>query len=156
MKTLRLEQRNHPGPARSIRPRAVNQDNIFRPLRGIRLSESSHVESGRQDQHRDCDQNGSVHLREFHLYLLVKLTVAIRPEQPSPRNWTMVSPILSYRLQCLHAWATQLSFIQLALKIDRSEGNFPRHARYEGIVDTMVQLPYASHSGLIATDRETH
>src|SRR5208282_5920623 len=97
MKALRLEERNHFGPARSIRPCAVNQDNIFGALRGVCLSECSHVESGRQSQHRGCDQNGSAHLREFHFYLLVKLTVAIKPEQTCPCNWTMVSPILSYR-----------------------------------------------------------
>ena len=33
MKTLRLEKRNHPGPARSIRPGAVNEDYIPGPLR---------------------------------------------------------------------------------------------------------------------------
>jgi hypothetical protein len=26
------------------------------------------------------------------------LTVAIKPEQPWPRNWTIVSAVLSYRL----------------------------------------------------------
>ena len=75
MKTLRLEKRDHSGPARSIRPGAVNQDNISGPLRGVHLSVSSHVESGRQDQHHGCDQSGSVHLRELHFYLLIKLTV---------------------------------------------------------------------------------
>ena len=74
------------------------QDDIFGTLRGVRLSESSHVEPGRQDQHRGCDQSGSVHSREFHFYLLVKLTVAIKPEQPWPRNWTMVSPTLLHSL----------------------------------------------------------
>jgi hypothetical protein len=29
--------------------------------------------------------------------------VTIQPEQNGPRNWTMVLPILSYRLQFLHA-----------------------------------------------------
>ena len=98
MKTLRLEERYHSGPARSIRPGTVNQDNIFGPLRGIRLSESSHVEAGRQDQHRGCDQSGSVHLREFHFYLLVKLNVAIKPEQPWLCNWTMVLAVPWYQL----------------------------------------------------------
>jgi hypothetical protein len=37
MKTLRLEERNDSRPARSIGPGAVNQDNIFGPLRGARL-----------------------------------------------------------------------------------------------------------------------
>src|ERR1700722_12654260 len=98
MKAFRLEERNHFRPARSICPGAVNQDDIFDPLRGVRLSESSHVESGRQDQHRACDQSASVHLREFHFYLLVKLTVAIKPEQPRPRNWTIVSAVPWYQL----------------------------------------------------------
>ena len=30
-------------------------------------------------------------------------SVTIQPEQNGPRNWTMVSPILSYRLPCAHA-----------------------------------------------------
>jgi hypothetical protein len=101
----------------------VNQDNVFDPLRGFRLSESFHVESGRQDQHHRCDQSGSVHLREFHFYLLVKLTAPINAEQPWPRNWTMVLPILSYRPQCLHARDTRLFPIQLVPKIDQSEEN---------------------------------
>src|SRR5271169_6388907 len=98
MKTLRLEERNHSGPARSIRPGAVNQNNILGPVRGVRLSKSSHVESRRQDQHRGCDQSGAAHLREFHFYLLVKLPVAIKPEQPWPRNWTIVSAVPWYQL----------------------------------------------------------
>src|SRR5271170_6852809 len=98
MKALRLEQRNHSGPARSIRPGAVNQDDIFNPFWGARLGESSHVESRGQGQHRGCDQNGSVHLRKFHFYLLVKLTVGIKPEQPWPRNWTIVSAVPWYQL----------------------------------------------------------
>jgi len=32
-------------------------------------------------------------------------SVTIQPEQNRPRNWTMVSPILSYRLPCVYAWA---------------------------------------------------
>src|ERR1700722_806873 len=45
----------------------------------------------------------------------------IEPEENGPRNWTMVLPTLSYGLQC-----------------------FP-HERYEGIVDTIVQLLYSPH-----------
>src|SRR5271165_1612261 len=86
MKTFRLKEHDHFGPARSIRPGAVNQHNTLGPLRGVRLSECSHVESGWQYQHHGCDQNGSVHLREFHFLLLVKPTVAIKPEQPWLRN----------------------------------------------------------------------
>src|SRR5580698_7651737 len=90
MKTFRFEERNHFGPARSICPGAVNQDNIFDPLGGARLSESFHVESGRQGQHNGRDQNASIHLRNFHLRLLVKRIVGTKPEQNSPRNWTNV------------------------------------------------------------------
>jgi hypothetical protein len=50
----------------------------------------------------------------------------IRPEQNGPRNWTMVSAVPSYRLQCPHAKVTQTPFFPL--KIDRSEGNFVLHA----------------------------
>jgi hypothetical protein len=76
----------------------VNQNNILGPSRGVRLSESSHVESGRQDQDRGCYQSGSVHLREFHFYLPVKLVVAIKPEQRWPRDWTIVSAVPWYQL----------------------------------------------------------
>jgi hypothetical protein len=97
MKAFRFEQPNHSGPTRSIRPGAVNQDNVFGPLRGVRLSESSRVESVLQDQHHRRDQSVSVRLRELHFHLLVKPTVAIKPEQPWPHNWTKVSPIRRYR-----------------------------------------------------------
>ena len=44
--------------------------------------------------------------------------------------------------------------MQLVLKVDRvKETYFPD--RYEGIVDTIVQLSYSLHSGLIATVRDT-
>ncbi len=41
VETFSLEQRNYLGPARSIRKGAVNKDNIFCSLRGVRLSERS-------------------------------------------------------------------------------------------------------------------
>src|SRR5580704_236816 len=53
--------------------------------------------------------------------------VIIQPEQDAPRNWTLVLPILSYRLQCLHARGVRLFSIQPVLKIDPSEGNFLPH-----------------------------
>src|SRR5580698_8709293 len=41
-------------------------------------------------------KKGSARLQESHIVLLVQLTPAIRPEQPWPRNWTLVSPIRRY------------------------------------------------------------
>ena len=43
-------------------------------------------------------------------------SVIIQPEQNGPRNWTMVLPILSYRLPCVHTRGIRLFSIQLARK----------------------------------------
>jgi len=49
-------------------------------------------------------------------------SVTIQPEQNWPRNWTMVSPIPSYRLLCVDAEAYGLLH-PASLKIDQSEEN---------------------------------
>jgi hypothetical protein len=46
---------------------------------------------------------------------------AIWPEQNKPRNWTMVSPMLSYRLQGFDDPGVQLSWIRRVLKFDQGE-----------------------------------
>jgi len=86
-----LEDRNHSGPARSIRPGAVNQDNISDRLPGVRLSEPSPIDSRRKNQHHRADQSGSVHVRMLHVCALVEPAVVIKPEQSWPRDWTNVS-----------------------------------------------------------------
>jgi hypothetical protein len=74
-------------------------------------------------------------------------SVTIQPEQNGPRNWTMVLPILSYRLQ----WPSQP---QLVLKIDQSEKKSYRAP------DTKVSsIPWSNcltpaTSGLIAIVRD--
>ena len=78
----------------------------------------------------------------------------IEPEGNGSRNWTMVSPILSYRLPCIHAGGMRLFSIQLARKSIKAKEALLQHARYEGIVDTIVQLFYSLTSGLIAIARD--
>src|SRR5580692_3382332 len=102
MKTLCLEERNYFRPARSVRPGAVNQDDIFDSLRGARLRESSHGECEQQDQRGDCDQTASVYLRDFHFHLLVEPTIGIKPEARRRVYWTNVSGIPRYGLKGGH------------------------------------------------------
>jgi hypothetical protein len=74
--------------------------------------------------------------------------VTIQPENDGPRNWTMVlAGFVSTGY--LLAGSIRLFSIQLVLKIDQIQGSLLSHARYEGIVDTIVQLSYSLTSGLI-------
>jgi hypothetical protein len=79
-------------------------------------------------------------------------SLAIQPEQTGSRNWTMVLPILSYHPQRLmpeaHGFSRKASLEGRSVK----ETYFPN--RHEGIVDTIVQLSYSLHSGLIAAVRD--
>jgi len=65
-------------------------------------------------------------------------TAAIKPEQHWPRNWTMVLPTPSYRPHYLNALGARLSPSSSAQ--GRSRTKPPMAHRYEGVVDTIVQL----------------
>src|SRR6266478_4288129 len=65
----------------SIGPRTMNNDNVSNPLRRVHLSGTSRVERRCQQKSCNCNQSGSVHLREFHILSLrcVKIEVMNQP-----------------------------------------------------------------------------
>ena len=114
----------------------------------------------RDDAHRRChivSQRGQRILHShhmFHFHLLVKLAFAIKPERHRIAQLddgiahTFVSTAVSV------PDAMQLFSIELVLK-GRSRTKFPLAHRYEGIIDTMVQLLRSFTSGLMAAVRDT-
>src|SRR6202050_838330 len=70
-------------------------------------------------------------------------SVGIKPEQTRTRNWTMVLPILSYRLQSLHACDIRRLSLQPVLEIDHSRKLPPAHLirRYRRYYRPIALLP---------------
>src|SRR4029077_6407502 len=75
MESLGLKQRNHSGPTGSIRPRAVNDDNVSDACRGFRLSDGPRVKHRCQKESCNCNQNSSECLRDFHIFFFRRVKI---------------------------------------------------------------------------------
>jgi hypothetical protein len=65
MQSLGLKQWDHFGPAGSIGPGTVDDDDVFNPLSRVRLSVGARLKHCCQQA---CNESTSVCLREFHSF----------------------------------------------------------------------------------------
>src|SRR5712664_3026668 len=74
----------------------MNNDNVSNPLRRTRLRGPSRVERGCHQKSWNCNQSGSVHLREFHIFSLRCVKIEVM-NQPAGTHAVVLKRFATYR-----------------------------------------------------------